>query len=112
MTEMSIGFKQAGSNAARLFQIHLLSKGAIINNFFSLRRPIRLLQRTIFDFSLLMKMFRSIRHKVRRNKVLVEGSFVDENASADVAFEDYIQHERKKPNLNDFTLSEYTEKGK
>ena len=44
--------------------------------------------------------------------MLDEGSFVNENVSADVEFEDYIQHERKKPDLNDFTLSEYTEKGK
>lgn len=48
---------------------------------------------------------------MRRNKVLDESSFVDENVHIDVEYEDYIKHESKKPGLDDFTLSEYTEKG-
>ena len=38
-------------------------------------------------------------------------SNAEENLSSDVEYEDYLQHERKKPDLKDFTLSEYTEKG-
>ena len=49
---------------------------------------------------------------MKRNKVLDEGSFVKENVPADVEFEDYMRNEKEKPPVKDFTLSEYTEKGK
>lgn len=49
---------------------------------------------------------------MRKKKVVSDGSFVEGTASSDAEFEDYLQHERKKPDLKDFTLSEYTEKGK
>ena len=43
---------------------------------------------------------------------MCDGSFVEETVSSDAEFEDFLQHERRKPDLKDFTLSEYTEKGK
>lgn len=59
---------------------------------------------------LLLKFLRSIRRKIRRKKVVCDGSFVEEAVSSDAEFEDFLQHERRKPDLKDFTLSEYTEK--
>ena len=60
---------------------------------------------------MLLKFLRSIRRKIRRKKVVCDGSFVEEAVSSDAEFEDFLQHERRKPDLKDFTLSEYTEKG-
>ena len=47
-----------------------------------------------------------------RNKNLVSSVELQEkDTSDDVDYEGYLLHEYKKPALNDFTLSEYTEKG-
>ena len=60
---------------------------------------------------MLQKAGRSCLRKCQRNKILDDGSFMNENLDSDIEFEDYVEHERKKPPVGDFTLSEYTEKG-
>ncbi|XP_065059124.1 anoctamin-7-like [Rhopilema esculentum] len=59
---------------------------------------------------LFFRSLKSLARKMKRNKVLDEGSFVNENVPADVEFEDYMRNEKEKPPIKDFTLSEYTEK--
>ena len=60
---------------------------------------------------MLQKAFRSVKHRIKRNQILDGSTFIHENLDSDVEFEDYMEHERKKPDIDNFTLSEYTEKG-
>ena len=66
----------------------------------------------ICTFSFLMKHVRKVCCCFNRNKNLISSVELQEkDTTDDVDYEGYLLHEYKKPALNDFTLSEYTEKG-